>query len=114
MWLCGLLSHVLLSLAMWSGVVVYGWLAMWLAVYMSMVVWLAGSLALLETKAILAGKFQRIFGLKIAKNSFKIAATFAGILADFMLIFAPQKPKPKNPKSASKNETQNLKSKVKT
>jgi hypothetical protein len=35
-------------------------------------------------------------------------------LADFMLIFAPQKPKPKNPKSASKNETQNLKSKVKT
>ena len=60
-----LLAHVLLSLAMWPGVV-YGWLAFWLAG--SMALWLAGSLALLG-KAILAGKFQGIFSFKIAKKS---------------------------------------------
>ena len=89
--LCGWLAHVLLSLVMWSGVVVYGWLAMWLAVYMSMAVWLAvcmaGWLALLETKAILAGKFQRIFSLKIAEkclqNRRKNRGNFGGFHADF-------------------------------
>ena len=60
-----LLAYVLLSLAMWPGVV-YGWLAFWLAG--SMALWLAGSLAL-PGKAILAGKFQRIFSLKIAEKS---------------------------------------------
>ena len=54
MWLHGWLAHVMLSLAMRSGVV-YGWLAMCLAVYMG--------------KAILAGKFQGIFSFKIAKKS---------------------------------------------
>ena len=60
-----LLAYVLLLLAMWPGVV-YGWLAFWLAGPMAL--WLAGSLALLG-KAILAGKFQGIFSLKIAKKS---------------------------------------------
>ena len=54
MWLYGWLAHVLLSLGMWS-VLLYGWLAMCLAVYMG--------------KAILAGKFQGIFSLKIANKS---------------------------------------------
>ena len=60
-----LLAYVLLSLAMWPGVV-YGWLAFWLAGPMAL--WLAGSLALLG-KAILAGKFQRIFSFKITEKS---------------------------------------------
>ena len=49
--------------------------------------WLAGSLALLETKAILAGKFQRIFSLKIAEkwlqNRRNIRGNFGGFHADF-------------------------------
>ena len=105
----GWLAHVLLSLAMWSGVVC-GWLAVWLAVCMSvavwlavcMALWLAGSLALLETKAIFAGKFQLLFSAfsasKSPQNPLKIAAKSAEIFADFSPILALQKPKPKNPK----------------
>ena len=126
----GWLAHVLLSLAMWSGVV-YGWLAVWLAVYMSvalwlavcMALWLAGSLALLETKAIFAGKFQLLFSAfsasKSPQNPLKIAAKSAEIFADFSPILALQKPKPKNPKPKisiknpkkenPKKKTQNLK-----
>jgi hypothetical protein len=78
---------------------VYGWLALWLS---------------LKTRRFWRANFSAFSASKSPKNSFKIAAKFAGILADFMLIFAPQKPKPKNAKSASKNETQNLKPKAKT
>ena len=78
-------------------------------VHEHMVVWLAGSLALLETKAILAGKFQRIFGLKIAKNAFKIAekspqnrrkirGNFGGFQPDFRTAKTKtEKPKTQNP-----------------
>ena len=83
MWLYGWLAHVLLSLAMWPGVV-YGWLAVWLA--MCMALWLASSLAL-PGKAILAGKFQRIFSFKITEkspqNRGKIRGNFGGFEADF-------------------------------
>ena len=104
-----LLAHVLLSLAMWPGVV-YGWLAVWLA--MCMPLWLAGSLALLG-KAILAGKFQGIFSLKIAKKSHqnrrKIRGNFGGFEADFGTAKTKtEKPKTQNPHQ--KPKTQNPKS----
>ena len=104
-----LLAHVLLSLAMWPGVV-YGWLAVWLAG--SMALWLAGSLALLG-KAILAGKFQGIFSLKIAEKSHqnrrKIRGNFGGFEADFGTAKTKtEKPKTQNPHQ--KPKTQNPKS----
>ena len=108
-----LLAHVLLSLAMWPGVV-YGWLAFWLAGPMAL--WLAGSLALLG-KAILAGKFQRIFSFKITEkspqNRGKIRGNFGGFEADFGTAKTKtEKPKTQNPhqkprKENPKKKTQN-------
>jgi hypothetical protein len=103
--LCGWLAHVLLSLVMWSGVVVYGWLARWLAQYMSMAVCMAVWLALwlsFKPKRFWRENFSAFSASKSPKNAFKITAKSAEILADFSLIFALQKPKPKNPKPASK------------
>ena len=100
-----LLAHVLLSLAMWPGVA-YGWLAFWLAG--SMALWLAGSLALLG-KAILAGKFQRIFSFKITEkspqNRRKIRGNFGGFEADFGTAETKtKKPKTQNPHQKPRKE----------
>ena len=109
MWLYGWLAGVLLLLAMWS-VLLYGWLAMYLAVYMG--------------KAILAGKFQGIFGLKIAEKSPqnhrkipskspKICGIFGGFQPDFGTAKTKtEKPKTQNPhqkprKENPKKKTQN-------
>ena len=104
------LCAVVTGYVAWCGVWLAGFLAGW--VYGSV----AGSLALLG-KAILAGKFQRIFSFKITEkspqNRGKIRGNFGGFEADFGTAKTKtEKPKTQNPhqkprKENPKKKTQN-------